>query len=449
MSPGALRGTARTVQALIYTLGTRGDVQPYVALGEALQARGHNVTLVTGRGFDAMIEERGLRAASLNVDFREILEMAETIGALTNPLAMVGMLKQYWSLMTTIPAEMWAIARDAAPDLIVFHPKAAVAQTIAQKLGVPAIASALQPLSVTPTSAFPSLPATGDLGGAGNKLSHNVMNGLTTLAQNRATAGLRRKVLNVTAPRGYGGWSPYGPAPRLIGFSRHLIAKPAEWDENQHVTGYWFLDAKAWSPPPALERFIAAGPPPVYVGFGSMPTAKPLERTRTVIEALRRAGQRGVLATGWGGMAATETADAIFMLDDAPHDWLFPRCAAVVHHGGAGSTHEGLRWGRPSVVCPQAVDQPLWGRLVAGCGAGPKPVPYRSFTSARLAEAITAALAPEIAARAAAIGEAIRAEGGAKRAAAFVEGTLAPFMEASSPTKRCEFATGRTLGSGM
>ena len=190
------------------------------------------------------------------------------------------------------------------------------------------------------------------------------------------------------------------------------------------MTGYWYLDrASGWQPPADLERFIADGPPPVYVGFGSMPAKDAASKTRAVLDALRLSGQRGILASGWGGLENTSNSDIVHVLEAAPHDWLFPRCSAVVHHGGAGTTHEGLRWGRPTIVCPFGVDQPFWGRRANAIGAGPKPVPQKRLTADSLATAITEALHPAVIARSAEIGTAMGREGGAE-AAAIVVGSV-------------------------
>ena len=174
-----------------------------------------------------------------------------------------------------------------------------------------------------------------------------------------------------------------------------------------------------------LARFLDAGPPPVYVGFGSMPTEDAQRLTRIVVDALDRAGERGVLATGWGGLDDTVKTDRIHMLDAAPHDWLFPRCAAVVHHGGAGTTHEGLRWGRPLIVCPVFGDQPFWGQRVQATGAGPTPLPQKRLKPEKLAEALVAVREPAMTSRAAEIGKAMQEEPGADGAASALESFFA------------------------
>jgi sterol 3beta-glucosyltransferase len=213
------------------------------------------------------------------------------------------------------------------------------------------------------------------------------------------------------------------PVLMLYAYSRHLLPVPPDYPPHVHVTGYWFLEQQqAWTPPADLAAFLAAGPPPVYVGFGSMSGAKAQDRTAIVVEALARAGQRGVLASGWGGMTRADLPANIFMLEEAPHDWLFPRVAAVVHHGGAGTTAAGLRAGKPTVIVPFIADQPFWGKIVHEQGAGPQPIAQKRLSAESLAAAIGEAVTDaEMQRRAAAIGEKIRAEDGAGNAVAIIE----------------------------
>jgi sterol 3beta-glucosyltransferase len=205
-----------------------------------------------------------------------------------------------------------------------------------------------------------------------------------------------------------------------------LFAVPDDWDENAVVTGYWFLDAAAaWQPPAELMAFLEGGPPPVYVGFGSLPSADGEHMTSLVLDALAKSNQRGVLATGWGGLGRRQMPPHVCVIDSAPHDWLFPRMAAVVHHGGSGTTAAGLRAGRPSIVCPAFGDQPFWAHRVHSLGVGPAPIPHRSLTADRLAAAVTrATLDPAFQRRASAIATAIGRERGVANAVAFIQERL-------------------------
>jgi UDP:flavonoid glycosyltransferase YjiC (YdhE family) len=212
----------------------------------------------------------------------------------------------------------------------------------------------------------------------------------------------------------------------LYGYSRHVWPPPGGWDATNHVTGYWFLDAHAdWLPPQDLLEFLDAGDPPVYVGFGSMGNRNPAEAAEITLQALQRAGQRGVLAAGWGGLSPAELPESVYMTSSIPHNWLFPRMAAVVHHGGAGTTAAGLRAGIPSIVVPFMGDQPCWGQRVAALGVGPRPIPRRKLTVEALAAAIGQAIHDsQMRQRARQLGENIRDEHGVANAVAIVRKLL-------------------------
>jgi sterol 3beta-glucosyltransferase len=211
--------------------------------------------------------------------------------------------------------------------------------------------------------------------------------------------------------------------PTIVSCSNHIFPRPEDWPEGVHNTGPWFLDEGAgWQPPADLIDFLQAGPPPVYVGFGSTGDPSQASRISTlVVDALQRAGQRGVLATGWSGMAKLESVlDGIFILESIPHSWLFPKMAAVVHHGGAGTTAAGLRAGVPSVIIPNSNDHFAWARRVHELGVGPKPIRGKDLSAEGLAQAIRSALTVEIKEAAKKIGVLLRRENGAATAAKII-----------------------------
>jgi UDP:flavonoid glycosyltransferase YjiC (YdhE family) len=189
------------------------------------------------------------------------------------------------------------------------------------------------------------------------------------------------------------------------------------------VTGYWFLDRPDdWRPPAALVDFLADGRPPIYVGFGSMAPADAERLTALALDALARADQRAVLLAGWAGLGRTAASDRVLVVDAVPHDWLFPRVAAVVHHGGAGTTAAGLRAGVPAVVVPFFADQPFWGERVWRLGVGARPIQRKALTTEQLAAAIRHVVADRpTRERAAALGERVRAEDGVWTAVALFE----------------------------
>jgi UDP:flavonoid glycosyltransferase YjiC (YdhE family) len=235
----------------------------------------------------------------------------------------------------------------------------------------------------------------------------------------------RQKVLGLPAAPF---WGPYNADrvhhyPILYGYSPSVIPPPPDWDKNIHVTGYWFLDPAAdWTPPSALMEFLQAGSSPVYVGFGSMSSRKPEETADLVLQALARTRQRAILLSGWGGLRKADLPSSVLMVDSIPFSWLFPRVAAVVHHGGAGTTAAGLRAGVPSVVIPFFGDQPFWGQRIAELGVGPAPIPRQKLTVERLAQAIQKAVTDQTMRQCAAhLGAKIQAEDGIARAVAIVQ----------------------------
>jgi UDP:flavonoid glycosyltransferase YjiC (YdhE family) len=203
-----------------------------------------------------------------------------------------------------------------------------------------------------------------------------------------------------------------------------VVPRPPDWGEHIHITGYWYPEDETWGPPDELRRFIEAGPPPVFIGFGSMPVSQPERTTSLVLEALKRAGQRAVLHTGWAGLGG-DLHDDVFQIEYAPYNWLFPRMAAVVHHGGSGTTASGLRAGVSTLIVPFLFDQSYWGRRVAALGAGPAPIPYKQLSVDRLAEGITRAVNDAaMRQRAASLGQKIRAEDGIAQARQIIEDTV-------------------------
>jgi sterol 3beta-glucosyltransferase len=209
----------------------------------------------------------------------------------------------------------------------------------------------------------------------------------------------------------------------LQAFSPQMLPGPAHYPTSTHTTGYWFLPAaRAWTPSPALSTFLEADDPVVSIGFGSMAGTDPTRVGRIVVDGVRLAGVRAVLVSGWGGIDTGRAGDQILVVDQAPHDWLFPRMAANVHHGGGGTSAAALASGRPQVVCPFIADQPFWGRRLHANGVAPEPLPQRRLTAESLAAALRQAVADrEMITRAAELGAAIRAERGVGKAVELIE----------------------------
>lgn len=211
--------------------------------------------------------------------------------------------------------------------------------------------------------------------------------------------------------------------PTIGAYSPGLIPHPADWPENIHITGSLYLDLPpSWQPCPELISFLEDGDPPVYIGFGSMGGENPEAMANLTIEALCQSGQRGVLLRGWGGLKPEMVPAEILVVDSVPHSWLFPRMAAVVHHGGAGTTAEGLRAGVPNFIVPFVFDQSFWGARVKALGLGPEPITHKQLTTERLAESIRRAVTDhQMRQRAIACGEAIRNENSLENAVRIIE----------------------------
>jgi sterol 3beta-glucosyltransferase len=409
----------------VLTVGSRGDVEPCVALALGLKQAGHDVTLATGTNFEAFVVGWGIRYAPIRADYFAAFHQEEGRAKLDPPdlgrlFRLAAAERDRWR---RVVADVWEVVRRS--DALIYHPMVLGAYDAAEKLGLPSVLISFMPY-FTPTREFPTpfLPNL-KLGGLANRLSHILARRTffkeLTFLRNRwrvRTLGLppRPWYADDCARDGR-------PLPMLYCFSPHVVAPPRDWRGPVAVTGYWWLDAPPqWQPPRDLEAFLEAGPPPVCVGFGSMPSREPRQVTDVVVAALRRTGRRGILLSGWGGLCRPRNCEDVFHLDEAPHSWLFPRVAAVVHHGGAGTTAASLRAGKPTVVCPFAFDQWFWGKAVHELGAGPPPVPQKVLSVDRLAAAIrTATSDGRMRQQAEALGAKIRAEDGVSRAVTLIQ----------------------------
>lgn len=411
------------MRILITSFGTRGDIEPYVALGGALRDRGHDVTIAAPEGFRELVESVSVQlypaGSRMLTMLREI--MPELSGA-GDALRTLGVMRD---AMREHIDEQWAAAQAADPDLIVYHPKCLAGPHVAEALRVPEALSIPLPF-YTPTRAFP-IPFIGgvSLGGWGNRASY-AFTRMATIMYGRMVNDFRNRI----GLRSIGRFAdplrkPDGsPVPVVYPYSPHLVPVPADYPPSAHVTGYWFLPQDpAWRPDERLTDFLAAGEAPVYVGFGSMGFGKGAdERRDAVLGALAAHRLRGVVATGWGGLAAGDTpSDDVFVVDAVPHEWLFERVSAVVHHGGAGSTAAGLRAGKPSLICPFLGDQPFWGARVHAAGAGPEPLPSKKLVAGLTARIGDLTRHEEYRVRVARLGETIRSEDGVGRGAAILE----------------------------
>ncbi|MDJ0588568.1 MAG: glycosyltransferase [Pleurocapsa sp. MO_226.B13] len=416
----------------IWTLGTRGDVQPLVALALGLKNIGYEPLVISAKNYQEFVEGFALEYCPLEVDMRQIIqtEEAQKMARSDNPLKFftshlgkTGKLKQ---LGLAIQEEIWQACLNC--DAIIWHPGMSNGYFMAKELRIPSIMASPFPLS--PTKDYPAIVFYNGLrlGKLYNLISHFVFErGFWLLSRSAVREFWQNKSQNnpVSLTPASQLQAKSG-MPIIYGYSEHLFSRPSEWSDNIHITGSWTLEEPQWTAPLDLINFIESGKPPLYVGFGSIKDLKKFQETiEIVLKALELSNQRAVIAMGWNSLDLNQTLPKnVFLIDKAPHTWLFPKMAAVIHHGGAGTTAAGLSAGKPTIIIPHAADQPAWGRRVYELGVGSKPIFKTELTAERLAGAIAFALEPQVVAKASKLGEKLRKEDGVDRAVRIIDSYL-------------------------
>jgi UDP:flavonoid glycosyltransferase YjiC (YdhE family) len=401
----------------VMTMGSRGDVQPFVALAVGLQRAGHDVFLAAPPNFSDLAAEYGLEFYPLGVDTKELLERNEFKQLIEggNVFKFMALrLKETRYISDKANLDTWKLSEHI--DAMFFKtgmPPAAY--SVARKRGIPGIEVGLWPFE--PSRELPSM-VLGSRKGR-NSLRNSLMSNLTYQLIWRligpSANRFRREELDMPPISFWGPLREYVRTgqPTFYAFSPTVLSRPHDWRADAHVIGYLFLDqTPRWKPPMELLRFLENGSKPVYIGFGSMTSARPREKVQIIVEALQRTRQRAVLIGGWSNLGGDLLLpNTIYFADNLPHAWLFPRMAAIMHHGGAGTTAAGLRSGIPSIVVPHNFDQPFWAQRVYELGAGPKPVPFNQFTVENVAGAMQTVLTDRVMqCRAAEVGKLIQDE---------------------------------------
>ncbi|TRX94196.1 hypothetical protein FHL15_004964 [Xylaria flabelliformis] len=444
------------LNVVIQIVGSRGDVQPFIALGQVLKnTYGHRVRVATHGTFQKFVEENGLEFFSIGGDPAELMAfmvkhpgLMPGLDALKNgeiakrrkgieEIVMgcwrscietgngLGPAPRFSRRGEEIPADTVPVMGDSrhkpfVADVIIANPPSFAHIHVAEKLGIPLHLMFTMPWS--PTRAFPqplaNIQSSNTDPVTTNYLSYAMVEMMTWQGLGDVINRFRTKILDQDPLPLI--WAP-GVLTRLripytYCWSPALIPKPNDWGNHIDIAGFYFLNlASSYTPEPDLAAFLAAGPPPVYIGFGSIVVDDPNSLTRMIFDAVAETGVRALVSKGWGGLGADSVGipDGVFMLGNVPHDWLFKNVSAVCHHGGAGTTAAGIQAGKPTIVVPFFGDQPFWGAMVARAGAGPDPIPYKKLTAEGLAEAIKIALKPETQQKAKELGERIREEKGA------------------------------------
>jgi len=379
----------------IIVSGTFGDIIPHIALAKGLKAAGHEVKLAGGKNFRALVESHGIPFYGTSSDYESVMksekgrEILRKRGNITLSRLKHNILpSKFREFVDAWTGAQWA-------DVIIGHHMIVGLLDIAEALDVPLILSSAMPL-LTPTCEFPSIPMSPlSFGKIYNRLSHVLYRFLQAMVFEQRINRWRKQILFLP-PR------PVireiftckyhdlkGKAvPILYHFSQTLLPRPADWPDSAFISGRLILkEGDTWKPPEDLLEFLSSGPPPLYIGFGSMTLMEPEKITEIVLKALSHTGQRAIIVKGWGGMEP-EKSDNLYSLSYVPYDWLFPRVRAVIHHGGFGTTDSGLRAGKPTLICPFFMDQPFWGKRVFDLGAGPKPIPQERLNVKSLVRGI-------------------------------------------------------------
>lgn len=402
----------------IITVGSSGDVLPYATLGKALRAAGHEVRLAALENFASIATTRDLDFHPVRGDMAAIMNTQGGLAlaeAGSGAIRMwIGILRSVGPMAQSFAEDLYALAQYPTDLILAQTPGALYAYDLAQKMDVPLIMAAVVPLTRTgawPMIGFPSVFKTP----AYNRLTHRISEQLVWHVYRSSVRHGRKRILGLDPGSFWGHFDELErrAIPMLYGMSTHVVPRPDDWGTHVHVTGYWFPEDSNWQPSQDLLRFLEAGPPPVFLGFGSMPVRNPQQTTQLLLDAIGQSEQRAILHAGWAGIGNQDLPDTAFPIEYAPYNWLFPRTAAIVHHGGSGTTAAALRAGKPSILVPFLFDQFFWGEHVARLGVGPDPLPFKELSAERLAGTIRQAVTDrEMQHRAAALGERIRAEDG-------------------------------------
>ncbi|XP_074556023.1 sterol 3-beta-glucosyltransferase UGT80B1-like [Curcuma longa] len=421
-------------------VGTRGDVQPFIAFAKKLQEFGHHVRLATHVNFCSFVRSFGLEFYPLGGNPRVMAGyMARNKGfILSGPAEINVQRKQLKEIIDSI------LPACTEPDLVTgmpFRAQAIIANPpayghlhVAEALGVPLHIFFTMPW--TPTNEFPH-PFARVPQSAAYKLSYLILDLIVWWGIRGFINDFRKRKLKLP-PIAY--FSTYHGSlshlPTGYMWSPHLVPKPSDWGALVDVVGFCFLNnGTKYQPKKDFQQWLQQGPKPIYIGFGSVPLEDARKTTTIILEALKYVGQRGIISRGWGDLGCLYEVPAdVYLLGDCPHDWLFPHCAAVVHHGGAGTTASGLRAGCPTAIIPFFGDQFFWGERIHAIGVGPAPIPISELTVERLANAVKFMLKPEVKLRAMELAKQIQNEDGVTAAVNAFHKNLPPEIPITNST---------------
>lgn len=406
----------------ILAYGSRGDVQPFLALAIGLQKAGHRVKLAAPHCFEGFVNAYNVPFVPLTGDPEVISQQLNDAGS--NPVGMVRAMSRYiFSIADQVAREAFA-ACDGAGLIIHSFLFTTGGYSLARKLGIPDVSVQTFPI-FAPTRAFPPVSMPNLPSGSLSYFFHWLTTQIFLHGGNLGFRRLQKAIpetfdLELRWPFNQDGNRP--GTPLLLAYSSTVVPRPDDWSAPHiHIPGYFFLGSPdSYQPPVTLTDFLSAGEPPVCVSFGSMINRDAERIYRLVFDSLRKNGNRAVVLNGWSKLSSEQSGD-ILVMEDIPHDWLLPQCKAIVHHGGAGTVSAGLSSGIPNIVVSFAADQPFWGARVYAIGAGPRPIPVKKLTVENLTAALIEVDSETIRNGAQAAGWKIRAENGVGDAVKLVE----------------------------
>ncbi|KAI9155563.1 glycosyltransferase family 1 protein [Paramyrothecium foliicola] len=420
-----------SLNIVVQVVGSRGDVQPFIALGNELQKQGHRVRIATHQTFESFVLSSGLEFYPIGGDPSELMAFMVKNPALIPSLKSIraGDVQKKRKMIADILVGCWksCIERDLqtgrpfVANAIIANPPSFAHIHCAQALNIPVHLVFTMPWSSTRSFSHPLANIQGLSLTAGSK-EREIANWVSFAAVEWLTWQGLGDIINEWRATLQLEPVPFSEGPLLAEtlkipftycWSPALVPKPIDWPSHLDVCGFFFREAPKYDPPKELANFLSNGEPPVYIGFGSIVIEDPEAVTQIILDAVQEAGVRAIVSRGWSKLGGDRTSDdRVLYLGDCPHEWLFQQVSAVVHHGGAGTAACGLRFGRPTTVVPFFGDQPFWGEMVAAAGAGPSPIPYKQLTSQNLGDALKFCISQEAIEAAQKISEMMRNENG-------------------------------------
>jgi sterol 3beta-glucosyltransferase len=413
----------------IITLGSRGDIQPYIALGLGLKNNGFNVKIITNENFNDFVKSYNLVFHSLRGDVHALVNSEEGKNLLESGYSLKFITK-FTKLMSSYFENFFDDMIEGAKDsdFIIFSPLCFVAQEVAEYLGIKSMGANLQPFNRT--KEFPSfmLPEKFNFIPGYNMFTHiafeqAIWQSVRYIVNKNIVQKLNRKKIGLWGKRNNLEKNNF---PMIYGFSKHIINRPYDWKSNHHITGYWFLDTKEnWIPEDSLLKFLDTDKKIIYAGFGSMVNRDPEETSNMIIKSIKGLNIKLIIMTGWGGLSINQEHEDIYVVNQIPHDWLFPKINGAIHHCGAGTTSATLKAGIPNISIPFFGDQHFWGNRVYKLGLGTEPINRKDLDSINLRNAIINATTNEnLINRSKIISKKINAENGVESAVKVIDNII-------------------------